>query len=80
MLVATEVFFGVCFVLMGYGIDHAHEGNKALALAVAKGFLFAGPFVSTSLYELSRQRHKRVSASHTIKKSSSRYSSFSNKR
>lgn len=43
-------------MLMGYGIDHAHAGNKAFALAVAAGFLFVGPFLSTGLYELSRQR------------------------
>jgi uncharacterized membrane protein len=41
---------------MGFGIDHAHAGNNALALAVSAAFLFAGPFLSTGLYELSRQR------------------------
>jgi uncharacterized membrane protein len=51
-----SVFYGVCFVLMGFGIDYAHAGNKALALGIAAGFLFAGPFLSTGLYELSRQR------------------------
>jgi uncharacterized membrane protein len=51
-----SLFYGVCFALMGFGIDHAHAENKALALAVAAGFLFAGPFLSTGLYELSRQR------------------------
>lgn len=43
-------------MLMGFGIDHAHAGNQALVLAVATGFVFAGPFLSTGLYELSRQR------------------------
>jgi hypothetical protein len=51
-----SVLYGVCFVLMGFGIDHAHAGNNALALAVSAAFLFAGPFLSTGLYELSRQR------------------------
>lgn len=51
-----SLFYGICFVLMGFGIDYAHHGNKALALAITAAFLFAGPFVSTGLYELSRQR------------------------
>lgn len=50
-----SLFYGVCFVLMGYGINHAHAGNRTVALAVAAGFLFAGPFLATGLYELSRQ-------------------------
>ncbi|NND90048.1 MAG: DUF2189 domain-containing protein [Granulosicoccus sp.] len=51
-----SLLYGVCFVLMGLGIDRAHSGNPALALGLSAGFLFAGSFLAMGLYELSRQR------------------------
>ncbi len=47
--------YGVFFVLMGLGIDRAHEGNRAYAMGLSAAFMFAGPFLSIGLYELSRQ-------------------------
>lgn len=50
-----SLLYGVFFVLMGLGIDRAHEGNPAFALGLSAAFMFAGPFLSIGLYELSRQ-------------------------
>lgn len=51
-----SLVYGLFFVLMGLGIDHAHDGNSTLALGLSAAFLFAGPFLSMGIYELSRQR------------------------
>lgn len=50
-----SLLYGLFFVLMGLGIDRAHEGNAAFALGLSAAFMFAGPFLSIGLYELSRQ-------------------------
>lgn len=50
-----SLLYGLCFVLMGLGIDSAHVGNPAVALGLSAAFLFAGPFLSMGIYELSRQ-------------------------
>ncbi len=50
-----SLLYGVFFVLMGLGIDRAHEGNPAFATGLSAAFMFAGPFLSIGLYELSRQ-------------------------
>lgn len=50
-----SLLYGVFFVLMGLGIDRAHEGNPAFALGLRAAFMFVGPFLSIGLYELSRQ-------------------------
>ena len=50
-----SLVYGVFFVLMGLGIHRAHEGNPAFATGLSAAFMFAGPFLSIGLYELSRQ-------------------------
>lgn len=50
-----SLVYGVCFVLMGLGIDSAHVENQAVALGLSAAFLFVGPFLSMGIYELSRQ-------------------------
>ncbi len=50
-----SLLYGVFFVLMGLGIHRAHEGNPAFATGLSAAFMFAGPFLSIGLYELSRQ-------------------------
>ena len=50
-----SLVYGVFFVLMGLGIDSAHVENEAVALGLSAAFLFAGPFLSMGIYELSRQ-------------------------
>ncbi|MGQ7843832.1 DUF2189 domain-containing protein [Granulosicoccus sp. 3-233] len=50
-----SLFYGMCFVLMGLGIDSAHVENPAVALGLSAAFLFTGPFLSMGIYELSRQ-------------------------
>ncbi len=50
-----SLVYGVFFVLMGLGINRAHEGNPAFAMGLSAAFMFAGPFLSIGLYELSRQ-------------------------
>lgn len=50
-----SLVYGVFFVLMGLGIDRAHEGNRAFAVGLSAAFMFAGPFLSIGVYELSRQ-------------------------
>ncbi len=50
-----SLVYGVFFVLMGLGIERAHVENEAVALGLSAAFLFAGPFLSMGIYELSRQ-------------------------
>ncbi|ASJ72141.1 hypothetical protein IMCC3135_10235 [Granulosicoccus antarcticus IMCC3135] len=50
-----SLLYGLFFVLMGLGIDSAHEGNAAFAIGLSAAFMFTGPFLSIGLYELSRQ-------------------------
>lgn len=50
-----SLVYGLCFVLMGLGVDQAHVGNPAVALGLSGAFLFVGPFMSMGIYELSRQ-------------------------
>lgn len=50
-----SLLYGVFFVLLGLGIDHAHVNNPIIAVGLNAGFLFTGPFLALGLYELSRQ-------------------------
>jgi len=50
-----SLLYGVCFVLMGLGIDRAHSDKPFFTLVLSAGFVFMGPFLALGLYELSRQ-------------------------
>lgn len=55
-----SLFYGVCFVLMGLGLESAHAANPVWLLTLVAGFMLLGPILAAGLYELSRQveRHE----------------------
>ena len=50
-----SLFYGLCYVLMGFAISAAHVANPNVAIGVGAGFFFACPFLAIGVYELSRQ-------------------------
>lgn len=49
------LFFGACFVLMGWLLLGSFEYAPKYTLALSAGFLVMGPFLCLGLYEVSRQ-------------------------
>ncbi|MFG6449748.1 DUF2189 domain-containing protein [Roseateles sp. BYS180W] len=49
------LFFGACFVLMGWLLLVVFRHAPAYTLALSAGFLLMGPFLCLGLYEVSRQ-------------------------
>lgn len=49
------VFYGTCFVGMGWALLKVFEHAPAYVLALAAGFLLMGPFVCMGLYRVSQQ-------------------------
>lgn len=52
---ALGMFFGACFVLMGYLLLAVFQQAPAYTLALSAGFLLMGPFLCLGLYEASRR-------------------------
>lgn len=52
---AIGLFYGACFVGMGWALLAVYRSAPAYVLALAAGFLLAGPFVCMGLYQVSEQ-------------------------
>lgn len=49
------LFYGACFVLMGWAVLRVFEHAPAYVLALSAGFLLMGPFLCLGLYRVSQQ-------------------------
>ncbi|WP_294636568.1 DUF2189 domain-containing protein [uncultured Aquabacterium sp.] len=49
------LFYGACFVLMGWGLLAVFQYAPAYTLALSAGFLLMGPFLCLGLYQASRR-------------------------
>lgn len=49
------LFYGSCFVAMGWGLLKVFEHAPAYTLALSAGFLLMGPFMCLGLYHVSKQ-------------------------
>ncbi|HLO95630.1 MAG TPA: DUF2189 domain-containing protein [Burkholderiaceae bacterium] len=47
------LFYGLCFVLMGWGLLKVYQNAPAYTLALSAGFLLMGPFLCMGLYQVS---------------------------
>jgi uncharacterized membrane protein len=52
---ASGVFYGACFMLMGWALLKAFEYAPAYVLALSAGFLLVGPLLCLGLYRISQQ-------------------------
>lgn len=52
---ALGLFYGACFVAMGWALLKVFEHAPAYVLALAAGFLLMGPFVCMGLYRVSQR-------------------------
>ena len=52
----ASIFYGVCFVVMGWLLVIAFNHAVHLVSAITAGFMLVGPFLAIGLYALSRQR------------------------
>jgi len=52
---AIGLFYGACFVLMGWALLAVFEYAPVYVLALAAGFLLMGPFLCMGLYRVSQQ-------------------------
>ncbi len=52
---AIGLFYGGCFVLMGWGLMKVYEHAPAYTLALSAGFLLMGPFLCLGLYRASQR-------------------------
>lgn len=55
---AIGLFYGVCFVLMGWGLLAVFEFAPQYTLALSAGFLLMGPFLCLGMYQASRDGEK----------------------
>ncbi len=49
------LFYGACFVVMGWALLSVYEHAPAYVLALSAGFLLMGPFLCMGLYRVSQQ-------------------------
>jgi uncharacterized membrane protein len=49
------LFYGGCFIAMGYALLKAYENAPLYVLALSAGFLLVGPFMCMGLYRVSQQ-------------------------
>jgi len=47
------LFYGACFVVMGWALLKVYENAPAYVLALSAGFLLVGPFLCMGLYDVS---------------------------
>ena len=52
---ALGLFYGACFVAMGWAIVKVYETAPAYVMALCAGFLLVGPFLSLGLYRASQR-------------------------
>jgi uncharacterized membrane protein len=52
---AIGLFYGACFVVMGWALVAVFESSPAYVLALSGGFLLVGPFLCLGLYRVSQQ-------------------------
>jgi uncharacterized membrane protein len=52
---AIGLFYGACFVAMGWALMAVFESSPAYVLALSGGFLLVGPFLCLGLYRVSQQ-------------------------
>jgi uncharacterized membrane protein len=52
---AIGVFYGACFVVMGWALLKVYEQAPAYMLALSAGFLLMGPFLCLGLYRTSQR-------------------------
>jgi len=52
---AIGLFYGACFVLMGWALMKVFESSPAYVLALSGGFLLMGPFLCLGIYRVSQQ-------------------------
>ena len=52
---AIGLFYGLCFVLMGWALAAVFQSSPAYVLALSGGFLLVGPFLCLGLYRVSQQ-------------------------
>jgi uncharacterized membrane protein len=50
---AISLFYGVCFMAMGWTLLKVYEHAPAYTLAMSAGFLLVGPFLCMGLYQVS---------------------------
>jgi uncharacterized membrane protein len=65
---AIGLFYGACFVGMGWALLAVFQRAPAYTLALSAGFLLAGPFLCLGLYHASRalERGETPSLAHSI--------------
>lgn len=49
------LFYGVCFMVMGWALLKVYENAPAYTLALSAGFLLMGPFLCLGLYRVSQR-------------------------
>ena len=49
------LFYGACFMLMGWALLKVYENAPAYTLALSAGFLLMGPFLCLGLYRVSQR-------------------------
>ena len=49
------VFYGACFMVMGWALLRVYENAPAYTLALSAGFLLVGPFLCLGLYRVSQR-------------------------
>ncbi len=52
---AIGIFYGLCFMVMGWALLKVYENAPAYTLALSAGFLLMGPFLCLGLYRVSQR-------------------------
>jgi len=52
---AIGLFYGVCFMAMGWALLEVFDSSPAYVLALSGGFLLVGPFLCLGMYRVSQQ-------------------------